>query len=65
MDKIISIGDICNTYGGLVIKESNGKYYWCIEAAESYEQIWEEIPKSLFVELVKFKKDCGANEKHN
>lgn len=46
------IGNIGNYYGCLEVKEENDKYYWCIEDWE--RAYWEEIPKSLYDELIKF-----------
>lgn len=46
------IGKIGNYYGGLVVKEEEGKFYWGIE---SYcDTKWEEIPHSLYNEIMKF-----------
>ena len=47
------IGEIGNTYGGLLVKTEDGVYYWGIE--DPIDSIdWEEIPKALFDELNKF-----------
>ena len=46
--------EIGNAYGGLEIKEENGKYYWTITGFEGCE--WLEIPKSLYDELSKYEK---------
>jgi len=46
------IGSISNYYGGLSVKEENGRYFWGIQNWNGTE--WEEIPKSLFKELVKY-----------
>ena len=46
------IGKIQNYYGGLVIKEENGEYYWAIENYNGYE--WEKIPKHLYDTLIKY-----------
>tara|TARA_R100001530_G_scaffold35075_2_gene27401 strand:- start:1275 stop:1427 length:153 start_codon:yes stop_codon:yes gene_type:complete len=43
--------EIGNTYGGLEIKEENNRYYWTVEGIGGGD--WHEIPKSLYVELVK------------
>lgn len=51
-----SIGEICNYYGGLYIQEYEGKYYWIIENyCTNFSDIteWQEIPKSLYDELIK------------
>jgi hypothetical protein len=47
-----TIGTIVSYYGALWVKEENGSYFWGID---NYSGIsWEEIPKSLYDELVKF-----------
>lgn len=46
------IGNIHHPYGGLLVKESGGKYFWSIE--NQLGEHWEEIPISLFKELNKF-----------
>lgn len=46
------IGSIANFYGGLFVKEHEGKCYWSIE--DHSDRSWEEIPRSLFDELIKF-----------
>lgn len=46
------IGDICNYYGGLEVKEENGKFFWSIEDWAGYG--WEEIPKYLYDALIKY-----------
>lgn len=46
------IGKIGNYYGGLSVKESDGKFYWSIEDYSG--EIWEEIPESLYRELITF-----------
>ena len=43
---------IGNAYGGLNFTEINKKYYWYIENYD--ENKYQEIPKSLFDELLKF-----------
>jgi hypothetical protein len=45
------VGNICHEYGHLLIKEDEGKFFWSIEA-NTFEE-WEEIPKSLYLELYK------------
>jgi hypothetical protein len=54
-NKDMDIGDIGNAYGGLMAKAENGKFYWKIVGCEGGE--WDEIPESLYVELVKFEKN--------
>lgn len=46
------IGGIGNYYGGLSVKEEDGKYFWSIENYDGHD--WEEIPKSLYDELVRY-----------
>lgn len=47
-----SIGTIGNYYGDLRVKEENGSYFWCIPDVNG--DYWEEIPKSLYNELISF-----------
>lgn len=55
--KIIGIGKIGNYYGCLsVVQLTNGKCYWSIEDWEGHN--WEEIPQSLYNELIKFENQC-------
>lgn len=42
-----------NYYGGLEIKEEDGKYYWAIENYDGTK--YKEIPKYLYDSLVKFR----------
>ena len=46
------IGGIGNYYGCLTVEERGGKYFWSIENWCGHD--WEEIPKSLYDELIKF-----------
>ena len=46
------IGKIENYYGGLEIKEEDGKFYWSIRCYTGH--CWEEMPESLYDELNKF-----------
>ncbi len=46
------IGNICNYYGCLTVKIEGEKYFWSIDNWDGHE--WEEIPKSLYDELVTF-----------
>lgn len=48
----LNIGSIRNYYGGLVIKEEDGKYYWGIEDWDGVH--YEEIPKYLYDALVQY-----------
>lgn len=54
---MINIGNIGNYYGGLAVKESDGKYFWGIMDYDD-EYNWEEIPETLYIELVKFGDQC-------
>lgn len=47
-----TIGEIGNYYGGLKVKEENGKLYWGIKNYDGTE--WEVIPKYLYNALLKF-----------
>ena len=53
------IGGIGNYYGGLFVKEEEGKYFWTIENYDGF--FWQEIPESLYEELIKFE-DAGEIE---
>ena len=46
----LSVGNICNPYGGLRIKNNAGKYYWGIDDATG-PIIWEEISAQLYTLL--------------
>ena len=52
-EKEKQIGDIANYYGGLSVKFENGKYFWGILNYDS-DFGWDEIPKSLYDELIKY-----------
>jgi len=47
-----NIGGIGNYYGGLYVKEQDGRFWWSILNYDG--QDWEEIPNWLFDALVKF-----------
>lgn len=47
------VGGIRNYYGGLVIKECDGKFYWGINDAETTD--FEEISETLYLELYKLR----------
>lgn len=51
----MKIGEINNFYGGLNVKIEAGKYFWSIEDYGGHD--WQEIPKSLYDELVKFEQN--------
>jgi len=46
------IGNIGNCYGRLNIKVDSDRYFWSIENWSGFN--WEEIPKTLYDECVKF-----------
>ena len=46
------IGGIGNYYGSLHIRVGNGVHQWGIENYNGF--FWEDIPKSLYDEMVKF-----------
>lgn len=54
-----AIGQIGNYYGGLLVMELNGKYYWTIEDVTGTHvhnlEEWEEIDKELYVNLMRYK----------
>ncbi len=56
-----SIGTVTNYYGGVRVFERDGKCYWYIENWDSDNEIpenedHEEIPRSLYDELIQFQK---------
>jgi hypothetical protein len=53
-----SIGSISNLYGGLHVRETIGKFFWSIENWDGFE--WEEIPESLYRELLAFEEKREA-----
>ena len=64
------IGKAVNYYGGVVVQKVDGKYYWTIksysdlspslELDECGYNPWEEIPRSLYDELIKFSKSLNG-----
>lgn len=52
------IGDIGNYYGGLSVKECDGRFFWSIENYSGHN--WEEIPKPLYDALVEFEAERNA-----
>ena len=46
------IGSIGNYYGCLSVKKEGRKFFWSIENWDGHG--WEQIPKSLYEELIKF-----------
>ena len=51
MDEIKDI-NIWNTYGGLRVKSSNGKFYWSIR--DYWGDDWSEISEELYNEIIKW-----------
>jgi hypothetical protein len=45
-EKLYKVGQIENYYGGLVMKETDGKYFWGIEDWNG--TTWEMIPFSMY-----------------
>ena len=54
------IGLIGNYYGGVEVCEKDGQFYWGVENFDGIE--WEEIPESLYDELIKFEKENPNDE---
>ena len=57
--KCISIN---NYYGSLMVKEENNKYYWLVENFDTNLRDltnWFEIPKLLYLEVVKWEKNLA------
>lgn len=50
--KIREIGGIGNYYGGLAVREQDGKFEWAIENWDGYH--WEDIPESLYRALIAY-----------
>lgn len=46
------IGAIGNAYGGLTVKRSDGKPYWCIQCCLGED--WEEISEDLYSALIRW-----------
>jgi hypothetical protein len=55
MIKITKIGTISNYYGGLLVKEEDGEYFWAIENwnGDSYKP----MPKDLYENLLKYEEE--------
>lgn len=51
-----AIGCICNYYGGLTVKNEDGRFFWAIEDWDGED--WDEIPKYLYEALVKYNNEC-------
>ena len=54
MDEVKDI-NIWNTYGGLRVKSSNGKFYWSIR--DYWGDDWSEISEELYNEIIKWDKN--------
>lgn len=52
MTGIREIGSIGNYYGCLRVREESNRFFWSIENYDGDH--WEEIPESLYLELIKF-----------
>ena len=52
MRNISGEGKIGNYYGGLEVKEEDGKFYWAITNYDGHD--WEEIPAYLYAEIINF-----------
>ncbi len=51
------VGEIGNYYGGLLIMENEGKYYWLIENYDTeFDDLsdWSEIDKELYDSLAAY-----------
>ena len=59
----ISIGTICNYYGGLLVKKEGKKYFWGIDNFK--ETKWQEIPKKMYDTLISFEKQSEREQKQN
>lgn len=51
-----SIGATENCYGGVMVAEKDGTFFWAIECMVM-RPAWEEIPESLYRELIKFEEE--------
>ena len=60
----LKIGKIGNYDGKVYVKETEGSYFWGVIDEMDFvvdnipSRAWEEIPKSLYDELIKFEKSC-------
>lgn len=61
--QITQIGRIGNAYGGLHVKVDAGRFMWAIEDYDGFpfDEQWEEIPESLYRELMAF--NCKQSAK--
>ena len=58
---IQSIGHVGNHYGGLIVGELDGKFYWGIEGHDGIG--WEEISEELHAALLKHNKTVTEETK--
>ena len=49
-ENIIYVGACSNYYGGLSVKEEDGKFFWSIENYNGFR--WHEISEKLFKLLI-------------
>jgi|Laugrefa1bdmlbdn_1035148.scaffolds.fasta_scaffold174338_2 hypothetical protein len=54
-NKLYKVGNIGNYYGGLMMLESEGKYFWGIENWNGTD--WEEIPFCVYISLKPLSKE--------
>jgi hypothetical protein len=59
---LVEIGEITNRFGDLYAKIDKNKYYWKISDETEDIDFWEEIPKSLYDELIKFENKRKEND---
>ena len=55
--KVRAIGEIGNYYGGLGVKQEDGKFFWSIENYSGDH--WDEIPQQLYDALIKYEDERG------
>ena len=60
-DNARNIGYIGNYYGGLAIKEEDGKFYWSIENWGGHD--WDECPEYLFKALTQHQDELESSDK--
>ena len=51
----LTFDNIGNYYGTLNVRDESGVFEWGIESWNGFD--WEQIPESLYNELVKFKEE--------
>ena len=57
------IGDIGSAYGGLDVKEEDGKFFWSIENYDGHD--WDEIPEYLYLAFNKFQDEAESAKQTN